>query len=83
MRCYDCGDDCIGCERLEKELDREYRVHREQAGVILAQRHEIAELQRELIEIHRAISKILTDSKIMQGWQDVRNEGVIKGSWTR
>lgn len=87
MRCHNCDDDCIGCGRLEAELDRECRVH---ADTILAQRREIAEVKEAnrgltllLLGTRYQISKILTDATIMQGWQGVRDEGATKGSWTR
>lgn len=76
MNCYNCDDGCIGCERLERENER-------LADMFHAEHREVARLQQELTRVHLRISKILTDSKIMQGWQDVRNEGASKGSWTQ
>ncbi len=89
-------DDCVGCERMERALDRELdeveRLRRVEADA----ERQIHELQRrldnaeqvaaeyidQLVDVHKRITIILAYNKVMDRLRQTRQETVEQQTWT-
>lgn len=89
-------EDCVGCERLERALDRELmevdRLRRVEADMErqidelerrLAKANQVAaEYIDQLVDVHKKITIILAYNKVMDDIRQTRQHGVGHETWT-